>query len=98
MVPASLRALMRFFLPLVLVFATWAASSLEAKSIRSPVCVSISEIAQIGRDLSFHLSGQSPRKSAPEITLKNKDRAQEVREWYELVRVSRQAVLLQLNF
>jgi hypothetical protein len=98
MVCASHQGVMRVFLAFVLFWAAGPISSLEAKSFRSPVCVSFSEIRQMGRDLSFHLSGQSLRKANPEIALKKRDDIQEMREWYELVRVGHRAVLLQVNF
>jgi len=80
-------------------FSGFLSSSLEARSLRTPLCVSISEIAGAGREMGKNLSGlKGFSDPAKKIVKTSNESAKEIKAWYDSLRVSREAVLVKIEF
>ncbi len=79
-------------LSLVLAQTAWV-SGLEAKSLRTSNCVSFSDIAKQGARLSTELAGTQNTTNE-----KAKLSVDQNQQWYDVLRVSSDAVVLQIEF
>ncbi len=80
-------------------FVALLTGSAEARSFRTPLCVSFSQMAGAGQEFGSSLGGvKTLTNSEKKVIQDPKARDSEIKAWYDLVRVSRQSVLVQIEF
>jgi len=81
-----------------MVFTGLLIGSVEAGSIR-PRCVSISDVAGAGQEMGASLSGVKALNGSEKRIVRNpKQTSDDAKSWYDLVRVNRESVLVQIEF
>ena len=73
--------------------------SLEARTIKTPLCVSFSELTGMTRDVGAKLVNAKNLSATEKKIVGRVDRSQDdAKNWYDAVRVSKQSVLLAIEF
>jgi len=83
----------------ILGFVVLFTGSAEARSNKQMVAVSISEVAGVGQEFGSALSGSKSLTNTEKKMVRDTQASREdIKAWYDLVRVSRESVLVQIEF